>query len=181
MGKKPEIIRVETIAQTRIFRVEQVDLRFSNGRETRYERLHASSGGAVLIVPMADEDTVLLVREYAAGVDRYELGLPKGRIDEGESFYKAANRELMEETGYGARQIQYIKSLTLAPGYAGHTTHVMLATDLYPERRKGDEPELIEVVSWSLGRLSELLAQTECTEARSIAALFLVREQLIRV
>ena len=47
---------------------------------------------------------MLLVREYAAGVHRYELGLVKGRIDAGESPVEAANRELMEEAGYGARK-----------------------------------------------------------------------------
>ena len=52
---------------------------------------------------MLDDDTVLLMREYAAGVHRYELGLLKGRMDAGETPEQAANRELKEETGYGAR------------------------------------------------------------------------------
>jgi ADP-ribose diphosphatase len=80
MRDKPQILGTQTLAQTRLFRVEQVDLRFSNGVVVHYERLHSSSGGAVLVVPMLDEDTVLLIREYAAGVHRYELALPKGRI-----------------------------------------------------------------------------------------------------
>jgi len=178
VGEKPDILRVEIIAQTRIFCVEQLDLRFANGREVRYERLRASAGEAVLIVPMRDSDTVLLIREYAAGVERYELCLPKGRVDEGESPYETANRELMEEVGYGAARLQYIKPLTLAPGYASHITHIVLATELYPARREGDEPEPIEIVPWALSNLSALVAQSDCTEARSIAALFLMRERL---
>ncbi|MFQ5994971.1 MAG: ADP compounds hydrolase NudE [Acidiferrobacterales bacterium] len=180
MTIKPTVVHVETIARTRIFQIEQVDLRFANGCETRFERLRTTAGGAVLIVPMADDDTVLLIREYAAGVERYELCLPKGRIDEGESMYETANRELMEEIGYGAKRLEHIKSLTLAPGYANHTTHIVLATELYPERRSGDEPEAIEIVPWSLSGLSQLIAQRDCTEARSIAALFMVRDRLIR-
>lgn len=178
MKKKPEILSVATLAQTRVFRVEQLDLRFANGREARYERLSASPAGAVLVVPMPDERTVLLIREYAAGVDRYELCLPKGRIDEGEDMYETANRELMEEIGYGARTLRHIKSVSLAPGYVGHTTHILLATELYPEKRAGDEPEEIEVVPWPLANLTELLRQDDCTEARTIAALFMVREYL---
>ena len=180
MSKKPIITRTETIAYTRFFRVEQVDLRFTNGREVRYERLRSSPFGAVLIVPMLDDTTVLLIREYAAGVERYELALPKGRIEEGESLIGAANREIMEEIGYGARRLTHLKSVTLAPGYFSHATHVMLAQELYPQRLEGDEPEAIEVVPWSLDRLVELCAHEECTEARSIAALFLVREQLVK-
>ncbi len=178
MSRKPVITRTETIARTRLFRVEQVGLRFANGREVSYERLKSSAGGAVMVVPMLDDSTVLLIREYAAGVERYELALPKGRIEEGESPIEAANREIMEEIGYGARRLTHLKSVTLAPGYFSHATHVVLAQELYPERREGDEPEAIEVVPWSLDRLTELCAREECTEARSIAALFLVREQL---
>ena len=178
MPKTPDILRVETLARTRIFHVEQVDIRFSNGVEVQYERLQGAPRGAVLVVPMLDPDTVLLIREYAAGVERYELALPKGRIEAGEGLLAAANRELMEEVGHGAHRLQHITSLTLAPGYLNHTTHVVLAEDLYPHKEAGDEPEEIEVVPWRLSQLRELLAHKECTEARSIAALFIVRDRL---
>src|SRR5690606_9310310 len=81
------------------YRLERMDLEFSNGERRRYERLHGRGHGAVVVVPMIDEATVLLVREYAAGVHRYELGLVKGRIDAGEAPIEAANRELKEEAG----------------------------------------------------------------------------------
>lgn len=180
MRKKPEILNTETLARTRLFHIEQLDLRFANGVEARYERLHSSSRGAVLVVPLLDRETVLLIREYAAGVHRYELALPKGRIEAEESMLAAANRELMEEVGYGARDLRHLTSLTLAPGYIGHVTHVILARDLYVRRARGDEPEEIEVVPWRLAALHELLAQDDCTEARSIAALYLAREWLQR-
>ena len=180
MASKPTITRTETIAHTRLFRVEQVGLRFANGREVSHERLRSASSGAVLVVPMLDEVTVLLIREYAAGVDRYELALPKGRIEEGESGVEAANREIMEEIGYGARRLTPLKTMTLAPGYFSHATQIVLAEDLYPQRLEGDEPEAIEVVPWPLHKLAELCAHEECTEARSIAALFMVRDQLTR-
>ena len=178
MRKKPQILNTETIARTRLFHVEKLDLQFSNGIITQYERLHSSSKGAVLVVPMLDEDTVLLIREYAAGVHRYELALPKGRIEQDESHLEAANRELQEEVGYGANKLRLLSSLTLAPGYFGHITHIVLAEDLFEQRLTGDEPEEIEVIPWQLSRLGELLENEECTEARSIAALFMVRELL---
>jgi ADP-ribose diphosphatase len=143
-----------------------------------YERLNASPHGAVLVVPMLDDDTVLLIREYAAGVHRYELGLPKGLIEPDETVLEAANRELMEEVGYGARDLRHLTSFTLAPGYFAHVTHVVLARDLYEQRRPGDEPEEIEVVPWRMRELKSLLAQEDCTEARSIAALYMVRDLL---
>jgi len=178
MPNKPEILQSKTIAKSRLFHIEQLDLRFSNGTEVQYERLRGSSNGAVLIVPMLDDDTVLLIREYAAGVDRYELSLPKGRIEDGEDILPAANREIMEEIGYAAKTLEHLSSLTVAPGYLSAITHVVLAQDLYPERREGDEPEELEVVEWKLSDLSNLLKHPECTEARTIAALFMTRELL---
>jgi len=178
MRKKPEIVAAETVARTRLFHVEQLDLRFSNGVEVQYERLQPSSGGAVLVVPMLDNDTVMLIREYAAGVHRYELGLPKGRIEPGEELLDAANRELMEEIGYGSNKLEHLTAFTLAPGYLGHHTQIVLAQDLYLQSCEGDEPEELEVVPWSLSNLSELLIRDDVTEARSIAALYMVRDLL---
>ncbi len=174
----PEVLHSEIIARTNIFRVERRDLRFSNGVEVSHERLVGSDNGAVLIVPMLDNSTVLLIREYATGVHRYELALPKGRIEANEPLLDAANREIMEEVGYGARKLHHLTSLTVAPGYLSHSTHIVLAEDLYKERHEGDEPEIIDVVPWQLDALPELLRQEECTEARSIAALFMVRAHL---
>src|SRR5690606_33657140 len=136
--------------------------------------------GAVLVIPMLDDDTVLMIREYAAGVQRYELALPKGRIEAGEPAEEAANRELMEEVGYGARRVRTIASVTVAPGYLSHVTHLILAQDLYEKRLPGDEPEEIEVVPWSLRDIDGLLACEDCTEARSIAALYMTRDLLAR-
>jgi ADP-ribose diphosphatase len=178
MREKPRILNAVTVARTRLFHVQQMDLRFSNGVETRYERLLGSARGAVLIVPLLDDDTVLLIREYAAGIDRYELALPKGRIEEQEDLLAAADRELKEEVGYGARSLHHLTSMSVAPGYMGHFTHVVLARDLYPDKQQGDEPEEIEVVPWRLSRLHELTVREDFTEARSIASLFLTREWL---
>lgn len=175
---KPRIIEKKLIVHTRLFRVEKLALQFSNGVNAVYERALGSERGGVLVVPLLDADTVLMIREYAAGVDRYELALPKGRIDGHEEILAAANREIKEEIGYGARRLQHLTSFTLAPGYFNQMVHIVLAQDLYEERLPGDEPEEMEVVRWKLSDLTNLLANQECTEARSIAALFWVRDML---
>lgn len=178
MPQKPEILDSRIVAQSRIFRIEQLALKFSNGVRREYERLVGTAYGAVLIVPVLDDRTILLIREYAAGTDRYELGFPKGRVERDEDMMEAAQRELMEEVGYGARRLDLIDSLSLAPGYLSHVTHIILARDLYPERLEGDEPEQPEVVPWRLSELPSLLSRDDFSEGRSIAALFLAREIL---
>jgi ADP-ribose diphosphatase len=160
------------------YRMERLDLEFSNGERRQFERLHSRGHGAVIVVPMLDAGTVLLVREYAAGFHRYELGLVKGRIDAGETPEQAADRELKEEAGYGARSLLRLRELSLAPTYMSHAAHVVIARDLYPERLPGDEPEPLELVPWKLDALHELILRDEFSEGRSIAALFIAREWL---
>jgi len=179
MPEKPTIVQKRIVANSHLFKIEALDLQFSNGEKRTFERLtRGHSGGAVLIVPMYNDETVLLVREYAAGVDRYELGLPKGRSEPGEAALDAANRELMEEVGYGARNLRLLTSLTVAPGYLEHSTDIVLARDLYEQKYPGDEPEELEVVPWRLDNISALVKSDECTEARSIASLYLTLEYL---
>ncbi len=178
MPTPPTILARRSIHDSRFLRVEELDLAFSNGEKRTYERLTGSGLGAVIIVPMRDDDTVLLVREYGVGVDRYELGLPKGRLDQDETVEQGANRELKEEIGYGARHLKILTTLSLSPAYMTHMAHVILAQDLYPERLPGDEPEQLEVVPWKLSELHTLVAREDVTEGRSIAALFIAREFL---
>lgn len=180
MTHKPIIKNKKVIAESRLFRIESMDVLFSNGEHRQYERLARSrSSGAVLIVPMLDAETVLLIREYSAGVDRYELGLPKGKIDDGESILNAANRELKEEVGYGANNLHHLTSLSVAPSYLEHMIEIVVAQNLYEERLAGDEPEELEVVPWKLDNIQGLLATGECTEARSIAALYMIKDYLL--
>ena len=178
MSRQLPVIHAVTEEEAGPFRLQHVDLEFSNGEHRRFQRLTGRGHGAVVVVPMLDDETVLLVREYATGVHRYELGLVKGRIDAGEDAVTAANRELKEEAGYGARKLDVLRQLTLAPTYMSHQTTLVLARDLYPERLAGDEPEELEVVPWPLARLDELMLREDFSEGRSLAALFIAREWL---
>jgi ADP-ribose diphosphatase len=179
MNELPRIHRREESALGH-YRLEKLDLEFANGERRIYERLVTRGHGAVLIAAIPEPGTVLLVREYAAGVHRYELGLPKGRMDAGETPEQAANRELQEECGFGARNLQVLRSITLAPVYMSHQIHLVLAEDLYPQRLPGDEPEELEVIPWKLDALHDLMLREDCSEGRSLAALFIVRELLAR-
>ncbi|HEY5601697.1 MAG TPA: ADP compounds hydrolase NudE [Gammaproteobacteria bacterium] len=178
MKKPPQLIAKKTLVKTRVFTIEQLQLQFENGVEVEYERIVSSSAGAVLIVPQLDSETIILIREYCAGTQRYEIAFPKGRVEKGESLLASANREMMEEIGFGARQLEHVKSMTVSPGYMSHQTHIVYATDLYLQKLDGDEPEPIEVLYWNLNKLDDLIRNEEFTEARSIAALYLLENRL---
>jgi ADP-ribose diphosphatase len=169
----PTIHQRKVIAQSGLFRVEQLDLEFSNGEKRQFERMAGSGRGAVMIVPFINDHEFLLVREYAAGNHTYQLGFPKGLIDPGESAMVAANRELKEEVGYGAQQLLSLQTVSMAPAFFDAKMEIFIAQQLYPERLVGDEPEPLEVIPWSINNTDALLAREDFTEARCYAALFL--------
>lgn len=177
MPTLPRILKRTPLAHTALFRVEQLQLEFSNGAQRTFERL-LGQHPAVIIVPMLDAERVILVREYAAGLNNYQLALPKGKVDAGESFEQAANRELQEEIGYGARSCTLLKALSQSPNYMQHTTQIVLAEGLYPQSAEGDEPEPLEQEIHPLSSLEALCLREDFTEARSLAALFLARHWL---
>ena len=107
----PEILATSVVAKSRLFTIESLDLRFSNGEERIYERMKPSNRGGVMIVPVTTQGDLLLIREYCAGTERYELGFPKGLIDPGENPQQAGNRELKEEIGMRAHQWTPLKQV----------------------------------------------------------------------
>jgi ADP-ribose diphosphatase len=177
MPKKPQILDVTTVARSRLFHIEQVDLRFANGAEACFERLQSHSRGAVLVIPV-DGDDLVLIREYAVGTERYELGFPKGSIDAGEQPTETALRELREEIGMGARDIRLLRRIVMSPAYFNHVTYIITAHDLYPDPLPGDEPEPLIVHRWPIARMRELLEHAEFGDGRNQLALYLFADTL---
>ncbi|MBE5253144.1 MAG: ADP compounds hydrolase NudE [Enterobacterales bacterium endosymbiont of Blomia tropicalis] len=177
--KKPDILKVETAARSRLFTIEAVDLAFSNGARRVYERMKPSEREAVMIVPIID-DHLVLIQEYAVGLENYELGFPKGLIDPGESVNEAADRELKEEAGFGAGELTLLGKLTMAPSYFSSKMNIVVAEGLYEEKLEGDEPEPLVVHRWPLNDMLALLQEPDFREARNVSALFMVREWLVK-
>lgn len=176
MPTKPEILKVSQPDRSRLFKVERLDLRFSNGEERQFERLMNRGNGAVMVVALTANNEVVLIREYAAGLEDYVLTLPKGVIDPGENATEAANRELQEEAGFGAKRLTAIKQMSAAPNYMGHMLDLVIAQDLFESRLPGDEPEPLEVVTYPLSNIDQLVMEDEFHEGRAIAALYLARQ-----
>lgn len=179
MSEKPKILHQSIVSKSRLFTVESVDFKFSNGVERTYERLISGGAGAVMMVAMLDDEHVALIREFAGGLEEYTLTLPKGAVDLGETLEHAANRELQEEIGFAARKITFLKRLSLSPSYIKGYIDVFLAEDLYPSVLEGDEPEPLELVKWPLENLHELVMREDVNEGRAVASLYLARDYLV--
>ncbi len=163
------------IFKTKFFTIKDIDLDF-NGKKATYQIIEKRN--SALIVPINKNNELVLVREYFYAIDEYQLGLPKGRIEEGHDELTTANKELQEEIGFKAGKIDKLGIVTLSPGYSTQRTYLFLARDLTESRLKGDEEEDLEVITHPFDRFEELINQGKITDARMIAALFLAKRFL---
>ena len=177
MKRLPQITKVSTLAKTRIFEIQAVDLTFSNKTERTYERLKPANRAAVMVLPIDGED-LLMVREYAVGTENYELGFCKGLMELGETPEQSANREMQEELGLAANKLIHLRSIYSNPTFMHSPMHILLAYDFYPSKLEGDEPEPLELVRMPLSQLDQLVSDPNFAEARNLVAIYTLRDYL---
>ena len=178
MTKLPCIKNVETIAESRLFNIEKIEVIFPNSKREYYERLSGHNSGGVMVVPLIEDHTVLLVREYSAGLERYERGFVRGGIEKGELAKDAANREMREEVGYASRELLLLKKVSVWPNYSPFETSIFMASSLYRDPLIGDEPEKIEILRWPIKTLGALRSRDDFTDARSLFATYLIQDYI---
>ena len=148
-------------------RVDTVEL--PSGRKTKREIVE--HGECVAIVAIDAQDNVILVRQFRKPVERSLLEVPAGGVDPGEEPSDCACRELKEETGYLAQDLEYLGGFYTSPGFCTEYMHLFLATGLEPGERAPEEDENIEVIPIPLSQIPELITSGEICDAKSIAGL----------
>lgn len=173
----PEILAISVSAKSRIFEIQAVDLKFSNGEFRTYERFTPSTRAAVMVLPI-DGDDILMVREYAVGTERYELGFVKGLMEKGETPEQSASREMQEEIGLAPHKFRHLRTVNTNSSYMNNPMHILLAWDFYPSELDGDEPEPLQTVRIPLTKIDELINDADFCEARNLVALYALRDYL---
>ena len=174
-----ELIKSETLLKGRAFTIRRDWLKTPDGRETKYDIIEHT--GSAVIIPLDAEGNLLFVRQYrhAAGMDLLEL--PAGTLDEGEDPAVCAAREIREETGFAAGQLERIGEFYLAPGYSTEFMVVYFATDLRYDPLQADADEFLSVEKIPVKKALELAERGEMPDAKSLAALLLARSRLSAV
>jgi len=141
---------------------------------------YVRAGDEVLVIPLTATGDVLLTLEPSAAFGKPALILPGGETEAGEPHAETANRELQEEIGYKARQLDYLGELRPYSKYLAVRSFVYLARDLTPSQLEGDEDYAITVEQAPLATFERLIAAGRLLDARVIAALYLARSFLNR-
>lgn len=134
--------------------------------------------GAVIILAMLDEHTVLVERQYRYPLHRHFLELPAGKIDPGEAHAVTARRELLEETGYEALEWTHLFTAYPCVGYSNERLEFYLARQLHYVGHPGEEGEFLETIALPVEQALALLEAGEITEAKTIMGLLWIDRRL---
>lgn len=140
-----------------------------NGKEA--EREIVEHPGAVAIVPFISEDKIMILEQYRRAIEEVILEIPAGKIHKGEDLEKCARRELEEETGFKAKEMQYLGKLAMAPGFADEIIYLYSAKGLYKGNISWDEDEFINMKEMSLEEIKKAIKNNTIIDAKTIAAI----------
>lgn len=136
--------------------------------------------GAVAIVPLDEDQNVLMVRQFRIAAQRQLLEIPAGTLEPNEEPDLAAVREMREETGYRPQQIQHIGGVYPAPGYTTEYIHLYYATNLVEAPLEQDSDEFIDLVRVPLSQAIEMVANGQIDDGKTVAGLLRVARLLGR-
>lgn len=149
-------------------RVDQV--KFPSGCVKPREIVEHKPAAAILAVDR--EENILLVAQYRHAVDDVVYEIPAGLLEAGESAAQTAARELQEEIGFMPGKLEELFTLYSSPGFSDEEVILFFATDLTPSQLPQDEDEYIEVVKFKADELTELIANGQIKDSKTIAAIY---------
>ena len=166
----PKVLSSQTVFDGNVFKVT-TDL-VSEG-EKKYNRDVVHHHGSAVIVPVFDDGTVVLVRQYRHPAVRYLLEVPAGTLSDGERPEAGAARELEEELGLIAAQLDKLTEFFVSPGFLEEKMWVYLATGPTEGKQFLDEDEVLEIVRMPIAEALEMITSGEIQDAKTIIGLML--------
>lgn len=167
----PRIIDSREIYRGRVFQVTVDTVREG---DTTYQRDVVHHPGSAVIIPVFADGTVAFVRQYRHPAVRYLLEIPAGTLEQGETPEAGAARELEEELGYVAGQMEKLSEFFVSPGFCEEKMWLYLATDLIQTEQGLEDDELIEIVRVPIAQALEMITDGEIQDAKTIIGLMLV-------
>lgn len=128
--------------------------------------------GAVVILPLLDDGTVLMERQFRYPLDRVFIEFPAGKIDKGEDPLECAKRELLEETGYTATEWRFVSTIHNAIAYSDEHLEIYLARGLVAGQNRLDEGEFLETFTATVPQLLEWVKSGAITDVKTIIGTF---------
>jgi ADP-ribose pyrophosphatase len=172
---KPEVLSSETIYKGKVF-----DIRVDEVREgdVEYKRDIVVHKGSAVILPVFDNGTVALARQYRHAAGKELLEVAAGTLEAGEDPLAGAARELEEEIGVTAEKIEKLCEFYVSPGFLTERMHLYIATGLTEVGQKLEDDEILTVERHTFPALYEMISHGEIEDAKTIVGIMLAGSKL---
>lgn len=172
---KPEILSSETIYKGKVFDVSIAEIREN---ENVYKREIVNHRGSAVIIPVFEDNSVALVKQYRHAAGEYLLEIPAGTLSADEAPEIGAARELEEEIGVRAKRIEKLCEFYVSPGFLTEKMNLFLATDFTESAQNLDEDEFLLIERISFDDAFEKIRNNEIKDAKTIIGLILAGARL---
>lgn len=159
-----------TVHQGNFLTLKHDRVRLPDGKQASRE--YVQHPGAVMIVPVFDDGTVLLERQYRYPMGQVMIEFPAGKLDAGEDILACAKRELHEETGYRAREWTYLTRIHPVISYSTEFIDLYLAQGLHAGERSLDEGEFLDIFVAPAEQLLEWVRSGQVTDVKTVIGAF---------
>ena len=171
-----EVVKREILYRGKVFNIRQDQVRLPDGKLAKWDIIDHPA--AVTILPIDEAGLIWFIRQYRHPAGKELLELPAGVLEADEDPETGAQREIREEIGMSADELEQIGGFYLAPGYSTEYMHVFLGRSLRHEPLAQDEDEFIRVEKMSYKQALDSIELGEIQDAKSLVALFLARPYL---
>ena len=136
--------------------------------------------GAVCALTITKEGKLVLIRQFRKAIGDYLFEIPAGKLEAGEAPNEAIRREIREETGYNVEKVDYVTSFYTSPGFSDEKCYVYFAFVGEKGETCFDEDEYIDIFEYSLEHLIQMIFDGEIVDAKTISAVLLYNQGLLR-
>lgn len=164
-----KFVSTKRIYEGKIINVRVDTVQLPNGNEALREIVEHI--GAVCVVPVLEDGTTYMVRQFRYPFAEAVLEIPAGKLDEGETIEAAANRELEEEIGMYATDLIYMGAFRPSVAYDEEVIHMYLARNLVKTHQHLDEDEFLNIETYKLDEVVEMVMNNELTDGKTIASI----------
>lgn len=169
-------IKRELAYEGKLLNIYKDTILIDNSRETVYDFIEHK--GASAIIPIDNEDNIIMVRQYRNAIDSYTLEIPAGSLNPGEDNMTCAIRECEEETGYKPDNVHHLIDVHTTVAFCNELIKIYYSRELTPTKQNLDDGEYINVECHSMEELISMIYSGKITDAKTVAGLLALNRKL---
>lgn len=169
MNLNEEILNEKLIHKGNFMDFVNIDVKLPNGKNANRDVI--KHPGACAVIAFLDSENIILVEQFRLPLNKTLLEIPAGKLNKKEDPMDCAKRELQEETGYVAKEIEYLGSIATAPGFCDEIIHLYKAWNLSLGEKNEDEDEFTSVKVLNINDLKEMIKKGKIIDGKTISVL----------